>query len=214
MPTHVCSFSAWQDVADGVLSGINHAISNRLANLSAHVELLRLGDVEATDAPGGIAAEGERLEELLRLSRLLPRERHTTAEPIAIPELLPDILALFHLHRDVEGIECDVEGDLTTLPVRVERSTLVRTILVMLVAVGSRVASSHRITLRYFGDGVYSSVAVQGETAKEGFADPLAMRPLIEEAGGTIAESLDGPTAGYELRLPTLAESRRRSRKG
>ena len=210
---HHCPSNVWLQIADGILAGINHAISNRLANLGAHVELLRMGGEGAGEALHGISAENEKLEEILRLSRLLPRERQPEPEPLDIPEMLPDIIALLHLHRDLREVECTVTGDPDILPVRVERSALLRTVLAMLVATGMRSDPSRTIALGYAGDGAYSLVSVEGEaTAELEVPDPLKMRELIQRAGGSLAEVRESGKARYELRLPTLAELRRRSR--
>lgn len=79
----------WQVVSDAVLRGLSHELSNRAAALSGLTGMLQ------PDAPPGrevaelLAREAARLEETLRLSRLLPRARPARPSSCSWPTRWP-----------------------------------------------------------------------------------------------------------------------------
>lgn len=106
----------WQVVSDAVLRGLNHELSNRAATLSALA-----GMVEPTEPPGSevaelLARETVRLEETLRLFRLLPRGRAREAEPVLVADALAYACALHAYHTGLAGAPCAVDGEADSLP--------------------------------------------------------------------------------------------------
>lgn len=106
----------WQVVSDAVLRGLNHELSNRAAALSALA-----GMVEPAEPPGNevaelLARETVRLEETLRLFRLLPRGRPREAEAVLLADVLADARALHAHHSGLADASCAVDGGAGPLP--------------------------------------------------------------------------------------------------
>ena len=62
----------WQAVIDGVMRGITHAFSNRVATLGAAAYMLEHGDLDAQEGATSLREEAERLDALVQLLRQLP----------------------------------------------------------------------------------------------------------------------------------------------
>lgn len=194
----------WQSLSDDLLQGLIHALNNRVAALSAFVELARLGD-EEDDPLTVLPQEIAQLHQVNGLFALLPARR-ADAEALELPAVMEDALRLHDYHPRLRGERCEVIYDGTPTPVRVPRWALVRA-LVMLVHAAKRAGESVQdrggVPISVRSDD--ATVSVHVGTTSEPSPDLVA---LAERCGGTIVRN-DG---GLELRLPSITEVRRRER--
>jgi hypothetical protein len=194
----------WQSLSDELLQGLIHALNNRVAALSAFVELARLGD-EDDDPLTVLPAEIAQLHQVNGLFALLPARR-ADAEALELPAVMEDALRLHEYHPRLRGERCVVTYEKAPTPVRVQRWALLRA-LVMLVHAAKRAGESVQgrggapISVR--SDD--TTVSVHVGTTSEPSGDLVA---LAERCGGSIAQN-DGE---LELRLPSITEVRRRER--
>lgn len=202
----------WPVLLESLLRGIGHALSNRVAGLLALAEL----PAEEHDAEslGLLPHEAERLQELLRVVKLLPADRAATPAAMMLDEVIGDGCAIMALHPAGREITW-TRGDGGAQPVRVERWMLLRVLLLMMdvardwaTAVGSRAAM---VSVRDGADGATAlvEVAVIGGVrgAERALGEESYLTMLVERLGGTLRA---GDT--LTLALPTLAELRRRER--
>lgn len=106
----------WRLVSDAVLRGLNHELSNRAAALSALARMVEPAEPPGSEVAGLLASETVRLEETLRLYRLLPGGRAREAEPVLVADALADARALHAQHAGLAGVPCAVDGDPGALP--------------------------------------------------------------------------------------------------
>jgi hypothetical protein len=202
---HAVVTGDWTTLSDELLQGLVHALNNRVAALSAFVELARLGDEEA--APMMVLpAEISQLQRVNALIGLLP-QRSSEPEALELPLVLDDALRLHEHHPRLRFEHCAVAREGTPLPVRAPRWALLRA-LVMLVHAAKCTGGSeqrHGSQLRVLGDQTFVSVHV---------ATPAEPSPslvaLAERCGGTCSREGDE----LVLRLPSILELRRRERVG
>lgn len=195
---------------DGLVSGVHHALNNRLASVSALAQLLSLGDAPGPGMEGALLEEIRRFEETLRLLRLLPGDPADAPVPLLLPDLLPDASALFALHREVQGVRLEVEGDPEVLPIVAGERAAMRALLVLLVALGrdARRSGSGVVRLGWSGDERF--VLLTGVV--DGRRDEGAEVDGLEELFAPAAGEVQGVPGGYRVRMPTLPEVRRRER--
>lgn len=196
--------AAWPAAADGVLRGLAHELSNRTGTIGAVAEALAAERPDSRLA-AALGVEAERLQELLRLLRLLPADAERTAEPVRPADVVSDALALFALHPAGRGATVDAAALDDAPPVRVRVPALTRALLVLLTATAGDEGEAVRVHAA--ADDAWLELRVEGEGAV-GDADGA-----LEEAGALVAA--DGGAATWSdgalaLRLPTLAAVRRR----
>lgn len=194
----------WSKLSDELLQGLVHALNNRVAALSAFVELARLGDEEA-DPLIVLPAELTLLHRVNGLFALLP-ERGSEPEALELSLVLDDALRLHEHHPRLRSERCVAVCEGTPLPVRAPRWALLR-VLVMLVHAAERETESMRgrggAPIRVVGDPVTVSVHVTTPAEPSPYLTSLAQR-----CGGSCTRE------GDELvfRLPSILELRRLER--
>jgi hypothetical protein len=194
----------WSTLSDELLQGLVHALNNRVAALSAFVELARFGDEEA-DPLVVLPAEITQLHRVNSLFGLLPM-RGSEPEALELPLVLEDALRVHEHHPRLRGERCEIVREGTPLPVRAPRWALFRVLLLMVHAAkrsGHTVQGRGGAPLRVVGDA--SLVRVHVTTAAVASASLLA---LVERCGGQIAREGDE----LVLTLPSILELRRRER--
>src|SRR5215207_4044846 len=194
----------WHTVSDELLQGLVHALNNRVAALSAFVELARLGDEEG-DPLTVLPEEIAQLHQVNGLFALLP-QRRSEPEALELPLVLDDVIRLHAHHPRLRGERCSVTTEGAVAPVRVPRWALVRT-LVMLVHAAKRAAESvhgrGETAIRIRADD--ATVSAHVRTPVEPSEDLVA---LAERCGGSVGREGED----LVLRLPSLPELRRRER--
>lgn len=194
----------WRTISEELLQGLVHALNNRVAALSAFVELAKLGD-EEDDPLVVLPAEIAQLHGVNALFGLLP-ERRSEAEALELRDVLDDAVRLHEHHPRLRGEPVAVQFKGAPAAVRAPRWALVR-VMVMLLHAAKREEESApergRAALRVVGDD--TEVAVHVGTAAAPSADLVA---LAERCGGSVTTTSEELT----LRLPSLRELRRRER--
>ena len=209
----------WLALQDELLRGLTHALSNRLATLSAAAYMLEYGDITAAEAATSLRTETERLDAILRLLRQLPARDEGVLEPVAPGDIVEAAVALHAHHGDLRDVPVTVAVADDVLPVLVEPHALRQALLLALTAAkraahhaGSGVTDGVRIdvtgdaewvVLRVFADG---TIDPDAEATRR---DALAARACLAHAIGDAEARADG---GCELRLATLLAARRAGR--
>jgi hypothetical protein len=203
-PEDSTSLDDWSTISNDLLQGLIHALNNRVAALSAFLELARLGD--AVDPLAELPGELAQLQGLSTLFALLP-ERRTQAEALELPAALDDAIQLHEHHPRLRAERCEVRYEGIAVPVRVSRWALVRTLVMLIHAAkrGGEAARGHATSIVVRADD--STMSVRVRAAADASCDLIAAAEL---AGGSIAR--EGETLVF--RLPSLAELRRREREG
>jgi hypothetical protein len=194
----------WRTISEALLQGLVHALNNRVAALSAFVELARLGDEEGNPLTV-LPAEISQLHRVNALFGMLP-ERKSDPEALELRVVLDDAIRLHEHHPRHRGEQVTMSFEGAPAVVRAPRWALVR-VLVMLVHAAKRAAASNQphegARLRVRGDD--TTIRVHVAAAVQPSADLVAL-----------AERCDGSVALEEgelvLRMPSVRELRRRER--
>jgi len=196
----------WRSISEELLKGLVHALNNRVASLSASVELARLGD-EEEDPLTVLPEEIAHLHRVNALFALLP-QRKAGAESLELRDVLDDAIRLHEHHPQLRGGHVALTFEGAPAVVRAPRWALIRT-MVMLVHAAKGDARSERggidATIRVSGDDATVSVRVSSPEAPSDDLVALAAR-----CGGVVVRTNDE----LVLTLPSLRELRRREREG
>lgn len=213
----------WQEVQDELLRGITHALSNRVATLSAAAYMLEFGDVTPAEAAESLRTESERFGELLQLLRRLPSRDDLELEPVSPGELVQDAVALHAFHGALGDVPVDVAVAPDVLPVLIEPHAL-RQVLLLALTAAKRTAvrdadgqlPATRIEIG--GDADLVHIRVHG-VASGGLDDATdvgerehelaTMRTWLATARGQVRPLAGG---GCALQLPSLLAARRDGR--
>ena len=194
----------WSTISDELLHGLVHALNNRVAALSAFVELAKLGDEEG-DPLTALPAEIAQLHRVNTLFGLLP-ERRSEAEALELRDVLDDAVHLHEHHPRLRGQQVAVTLEGAPGAVRAPRWALLRA-LVMLVHTAKQAAESPpghgSAAIRVVGGD--ANVSVHVETGAAPSPDLVA---LAERCSGSVTTTHDQLT----LTLASLRELRRRER--
>lgn len=196
----------WRTISDELLQGLVHALNNRVAALSAFVELAKLGDEEGNPVTV-LPAEINQLHQVNTLFGMLP-ERKSDPEALELGSVLDDAIRLHEHHPRLRGVLVTVALEGSPAVVRAPRWVLVRA-LVMLVH-SAKLAAGYRRTaegaaLRILAND--ATVSVHADTSTDPSADLMALAERchgsVEREGGQLV-----------LRMPSVRELRRREREG
>jgi hypothetical protein len=202
------SRDAWQLVGDAVLRGINHALANRVTALAALTASAFPDEPPGAELVDALALEVERLEELLRLLRLLPAGRDGGgAELVLVADALADAEALHAHHTGLAESLCDVQGDRAALlPVVAPIPGLVQALVLLLGAVGMAHRGGGRPVVRLTGSERF--VRLAGAADGGSAAVVAGLERLLEGAGAAVRLHEGGELV---VELPTLVEVRARA---
>jgi signal transduction histidine kinase len=210
----------WAALQDELLRGLAHALSNRVATLTAVAYLLEHGDVSPAEAATSLRTESERMDDLLQLLRRLPA-REAAAEPVLPGDLVADAVALHALHCDLDDVPVEVEVTPDVPPVLVAPPALRQAVLLALSlakrAAVRRAVGGVQVTIG--GDAAAVRLAVRAAPAPAGDVaaaadeaddraalDLAAIRERVAGADGDVSPLGD---VGCVLHLPSLAAARR-----
>src|SRR5512132_2007917 len=125
----------WRTISEALLQGLVHALNNRVAALSAFVELAKLGD-EEEDPLTVLPAEIAQLHQVNTLFGLLP-QRTPEPEPLELRAVFDDAVRLHEHHPRFRGAPVGLTFEGAPSAVRAPRWALMRAI-VMLVHAAKR----------------------------------------------------------------------------
>lgn len=228
----VDSENTFDSLRDAILRGVAHALSNRVAALGGIAGIADPGQVWTEKLSSLLHGEAKRLEDLLRLLRLIPQDDRAPAGAIELQPLIPDIVALHAFNSALLQVGCTVEYDRETMPVYASRPRFVHTLLLVLdTAKRHALRTGGKVVIRYRGDGervgirfatepaaagvaALSTGAVSGDGPINPAATELALRAALARIGGEpmLAVTTEGRQLALELTVPTLAAGRRSER--
>jgi hypothetical protein len=123
----------WDSVLDKLLLGVTHNISNRVATLAGVSDILS-GDPTIPPILRALADEVPRLEEAIRLLRLLAVPDDEGEEALEATRAADDGIALAMLHPACRNVRFEVEGRAAAPPVIGRPTALTHKIVAALVA--------------------------------------------------------------------------------
>jgi hypothetical protein len=217
-----------QLLLESVVVGVSHTMSNRVTALASIGEELKLAPEDARELADLVKAEAARCQDVVVSLRALSGGHREQAEALLLVDVLTDARTIAQEGRYRVPGDWHLDIDAALMPVLACRSALVQYLTaVMLCALyeAGRRVSAARVTAR--GDERSIRVVFTAEGAEDGGgARPLDLDGLKRGAGALGGElstesSRQAPGAighrsivSFELRLPTLGESRRREREG
>ncbi|MBV9881233.1 MAG: hypothetical protein JO180_12090 [Gemmatirosa sp.] len=145
---------------------------------------------------GMLRDEGERLEALLGLLRLLGGESGEPGdpEPVHLPDVVGPIVALHAQHPALRDVPVAV-SDADVAPVRARRDGLARALLVLLSA--AKRGGEARVA--WHADGRTVALRVDGAAG-----EPHAAAAAAAAAAALLGEPVRATETGYEVALPAL----------
>ena len=129
---------SWASVLDQLLLGVSHDISNRVATLAGVSDILS-DDPTIPPILRALADEVPRLEEGIRLLRLLAAPANETEEALEATRLVDDAILLAHLHPDCRGVLFEVVGRREVPPVVARPTKSTHEIVVALIIAASEI---------------------------------------------------------------------------
>jgi signal transduction histidine kinase len=199
---------AWLTVLDGVIPGIHHDLKNRLAAISAYLQLAALDDAPLGELQEELQRQVERFEEPLHRLRLLPSSPRGVAIPLLLADLVADAVALARYHRELRELRFEVEGKESVAPLLAREDQARHALLLLLTSVGlaARAAGERAVLVRCEGDDRWITLTV----ALPGAGPELSHGKAVEESFAALGGEAFQEPGGYVVRLPTLREARRR----
>ncbi len=178
--------TSWSTLLEALLRGASHALSNRVAALSAVSELRAIGDEEAQALLPHEIAE---LHELNRRLRLLASDENALPEALELESVLQDAAAVMALHPLAREIPWKVRKTGTPGPVRVERWVCVRLFVMLAASMLGRVAGHDHPEMAFevSGDAQSTTVTLHSSASSHVLQPPgRESRELVARLGGTI----------------------------
>lgn len=207
----------WLSVHDDLLRGLTHALSNRVGTIAATAYLVELQPASLATTAATLRAEGDRLETLLLLLRLLPRRTDAAAEPVVPTDACTQALALQAYHPLVGDIPVvvSVEGD--QQPAYADPAVLVMALTLAIGAAQRALRGDGGVTLTISSttDDVHFAARAVRADGGEGRADDAtgldvrAAQWLLAASGGSAFATETGAT----IVVPTLQAARRAQRR-
>ena len=211
-PTLAAARVRWLVLQEELLRGATHALSNRVATLSAAAYMLEYEDVTAAQAAASLRTETERLDALLQVLRQLPSRGEVMCEPVSAMDVVTQAVQLHAQHCDLRDLPVTSVAEAEVLPCWVDPHVLLQALLLALTTV-KRQAAGTEVRVQVSGDGDVTRLAVWTEPAHEpdgrGAHDVQAADRLLAHAE---ARARWREAGGVELVLPTLLAARRAGR--
>lgn len=223
----------WLSIHDDLLRGLTHTLSNRIGTVAAAAHMVELQPASLGNTAATLHAEGERLEALLQLFRVLPRAEQDVPEPVIPTDMITQATALQSHHAHLRAIPITVIRDGDVQPAYADPSALTLAVAVILGTAQRATGSSGRVdvtissttdVVRIVATGIPAEGAapvlpdelVQADALADAAADALAnaladaaaVRWLLAGCGGLGEVSAHGAA----LEVPTLQAARRARR--
>lgn len=181
---------AWSATCDALLSGLAHALSNRVASLNAVVTMPADG---AAAAGLSLDTEVARLNEMLRLLRALAVRPAGRAVTLDAATMLAQAVELHAMHATLREVPVRMEEGEPTPPIVVPEGALTRALLLALTGARSAAAAMRApgavARCHATGDRVVfeiEPVATADAPPHDGFDGGVAL-PLAAEAQAALA---------------------------
>jgi len=206
----------WLELQDSLLRGLTHALSNRIATVSAAAYLLEHGDMTGQQGAMQLRSETERMDGLLQLLRLLPSQDGSSLEPVVPIDVIEQSIALHEHHSELRDVVVRVDAPSDVLPALVEPHAFMQALLLAFTS-AKRVAFTHAgdVVVHVSSDPetvtivVHSGHVVGDVEAAHTLRDAEAASVYLRSAQGTATPRDDG---GCVITVPTLSAARRAGR--
>lgn len=198
-------------IQDEIVRGVAHAMSNRVASLSAGLYMLGEQRNAPATAVGALQSELDRMEQLLLQLRMLPRE-NVPAEPLLALESARTAVALHEHHGELRSVTCDVEDVGKVPPARAEPQALLHALL---VAINSAKQSADSGKARVVLDTVNDVVRfiATSDTSNTDITEDNSTFSIEAAAANWLVAPSGGRAyaiaTGCVVEVPTLASTRR-----
>ncbi len=206
--------AGWPAVADGVLSGISHELSGRIASLDGLVRLRHLQGGEQVPIDSYLEGEVRKLQSTVDLIRLVPGNLGADAEAILPSDLAIRSLTVSRMQSLISSVDVQASVGTDVAPILVNQARLFRVLLILLYRAGSRADHLGLTGIVMTGEAVGDEVVLrivpgpgqdQGRPEEPGDESIRALGEVLAMDGG----SLSFPEGGFVgVRLPTLARAR------
>jgi hypothetical protein len=212
---------AWQRVLDELLRGVAHALSNRVATVSAAAYMATGGEpLDATTAQA-LGAEAQRLEALLADLRALPARGDAPPEPLLLADAAREAIALHRHYLALRNVPVALTVAPGAPPTFGDGAQLAHLLLLALTALRSAWLAAHpeggeapadAVTLHVDGDEDWARCTAQLTMAgaahgTAGRAEAAACAWLAAQAKGRA--HVDAPLTRIVVELPSLRAVRR-----
>lgn len=208
----------WLRVAEKILKGLNHELSDRVASLDASTGQLAPEQPVAAAVVEVVRDDVTLLHHLLALYRSLTTEAIAAPEPTRLQDVVPLVVRLHEHHGDLRVVQCQVRADPDTEPVLVRQAAFTRCVLVLLASVAGntlRSGAPRLVTMEFGTEGPEVVMRFMGSAPRDqllfsGEGSLLhAVRAALAHAGGTVEGAVrrtgEHGHLMYEMRLPALS---------
>ncbi len=134
--------NGWPETLDKLLVGVTHHISNRVATLAGVSDILA-GDLSVPPILRSLADEVPKLEESIRLLRLLAVPENEAEEALEAHRLVNDAVALARLHPDTTDVDYIVQDGRAAPPVLAHPIALTHRIVIALTVAAADAVAMH-----------------------------------------------------------------------
>lgn len=202
----------WLTVHDDLLRGLAHAVSNRLATVSAMAGLLEGGGALDPRFVRGLQGDAEQLEGLLQTLRMLPRREESGVEPMLVSDAADAARRLVEHHPALRDVTIAVEALNDVMPVLADATALAHAIAVSLLGAARRMGTTRALTLTLATAGDDVQIRTQATDALSGDdADDAIDRAAIDWLLARSHGRADTSAPGCGISVTTLQASRRRT---
>jgi hypothetical protein len=143
----------WASVLDKLLVGVTHNISNRVATLAGVSDILS-GDATVPPILRALSDEVPRLEEAIRLLRLLAAPDGEDEEALEATRVADDAISLAQLHPACRNVAFEIERREAVPPVVARPVALTHAMVVALAAAASEIGAPATVEERTGGAAV------------------------------------------------------------
>jgi signal transduction histidine kinase len=207
----IAATTRWHVIQDELVTGIAHALSNRVGALSAGIFMLGESDTHSAKALAGLQSEVDLMEQLLVQLRLLRRE-DAGPEPLVPGDSVRTAVALHEHFGSFRSIRCTIEETPDVPPVRVVPQHFIHALLVAITAAKQAASDAQGALVRMEGDGdvVRITATISGDERADELdtrfaVDALAANELLASSRGRAFAHANGCV----IEVPTLASTRR-----
>jgi signal transduction histidine kinase len=214
-PALTAARARWLVLQEELLRGVTHALSNRVATLSAAAYMLEYEDVTPAQAADSLRVESERMDALLQLLRQLPARGEPGCEPVVPTDVVAQATLLHAQHCDLRELPVTVASADDVLPCWVDPHVLLQALLLLLTTV-KRQTGAQAVHVQVDGDVDTVRVTVTTDAVLTWSAADARARADVDAADRLLAGAAGRagwPEAGgVELVLPSLPAARRAGR--
>ena len=200
-------------MADNVLGGVCHDLVGRVSSLDGLIQLLQLDGAEKTPVVPYLEEEVGRLQEVVRVLRLIPGDLDADPEPMLVEELARRATDLHRKHRGLETLETRLDVEPGLQPVLVNPARASRSLLILLALAGRAALERESRSVQVVASGTADEVVLRMVPWASALPADGA-NPVLNAIGYVLAADLATVRSsgeGLEVVFPSLARARARA---